>query len=435
MSNAGGRSPRSSLLHNIAALFGVQICRKAAPFVVLPYLAAVLGPSGLGIVAFAQAIGDVLGLFIEFGFNISATREIARNRDDRSVCGEVASGVLGAQVTLAIAGVVILLLSSRFLFDVGQTSALISATIFYGLTLGFTPLWALQGFERMKSAALLEAAGKALGVCGVFLFVHSPEDTWKALLLQASTPVVSMVGGLWLTARMVPFHMPSWRLVAETLQGGWNGFVLRSGITLFATSNVLLLGLLAPPHIVGYYAIGEKISKATFGLLQPIREGLFPRLSLLVGRSPQSAARLFRYGVLATAGGGLFLSIGLYLFADAIVEVMANSEFDEAVRVLHILSVLPFVIALTDSIGLQWLLPHGRVRVVSTVILCGAVLNTTLALSLAPRFQHIGMAWGVVVSEIFVSCVLMLIVWRAISSESPRTAHGTEAQAGLRAAQ
>src|SRR5450631_2130909 len=89
------------IVHNVAALYGVQFGRKIIPLITIPYLARVLGAAGWGKVAFVTAIGEFIVILIEFGFNLSATREVARHRDCPNTCGEVMSGVLGAQVMLA----------------------------------------------------------------------------------------------------------------------------------------------------------------------------------------------------------------------------------------------------------------------------------------------------------------------------------------------
>ncbi len=67
-----------SISQNVLALYGVQAGRKLIPLVSIPYLARVLGPTGWGTVAFITAMAELLVICIEFGFNISATREVAR---------------------------------------------------------------------------------------------------------------------------------------------------------------------------------------------------------------------------------------------------------------------------------------------------------------------------------------------------------------------
>src|SRR5438128_1261391 len=100
---------RKKLTRNALTLYGVQFCRKLVPLVSVPYLARVLGPAGWGRVAFALAFGELLVMLIEFGFNLSATREVARHRDSDEHCREIAAGVLGAQAVLSFAALAIAL--------------------------------------------------------------------------------------------------------------------------------------------------------------------------------------------------------------------------------------------------------------------------------------------------------------------------------------
>ena len=69
---------RRGFIHNVIALYGVQACTYALPLLTFPYLAHVLGPSGWGVVVFAQAIGDLIASVVEYGFDISASRETSR---------------------------------------------------------------------------------------------------------------------------------------------------------------------------------------------------------------------------------------------------------------------------------------------------------------------------------------------------------------------
>src|SRR6202789_3989173 len=88
---------RNGVVHNIIALYGVQACTYALPLLTFPYLARVLGPSGWGVVVFAQAIGVVIASVVEYGFDISASRETSRQRDDPQRLSALISGVLGAK--------------------------------------------------------------------------------------------------------------------------------------------------------------------------------------------------------------------------------------------------------------------------------------------------------------------------------------------------
>src|ERR1700761_1838824 len=104
---------RNNFLHNVIALYGVQACTYALPLLTFPYLARVLGPSGWGAVVYAQAIGTVIASVVEYGFDISASRETSRHRDEPKRLSSLISGVLGAKSLLALVGILGAVFSRR----------------------------------------------------------------------------------------------------------------------------------------------------------------------------------------------------------------------------------------------------------------------------------------------------------------------------------
>ena len=415
MKQLAARLWRNQIAQNAAALYGVQISRKLAPLIVIPYLARTLGPAGWGTVAFAQSLGEFIVLIIEFGFNLSATREIARNRESKRMCGEIMAGVLGAQLALALSAIVITLIAGHWIPLLRDNARLLGAGLFYAVAQGFMPLWFYQGLERMRLAAGLEIMGKWLGLAAILVLVRSPEDGWLALLIQGLAPAVSTLVGIAMAYGAIPICIPTMSLVRDAFRSGWPMFVFRSGASLYGVGNAFLLGLFAPPAVVGYFASAEKITKAAFGLLNPIREALYPRLSSLARQASEDAARLARIGAIVMVAGGFGLGAGVFAFAPLLVRVLMGPGFAPAVTVLRILAVLPPMLAVTDSVGLQWLLPLGRDGDVNRIILTAGALNLALAVLLAPHFADLGMAWAIVCVEAFVCFSMVRVVVRSTS--------------------
>jgi PST family polysaccharide transporter len=411
------------LFQNAAALYGVQVVRKLFPFLTVPYLARILGPAGWGTVAFTQSLAEFLVLTIEFGFNLSATREIAQQRSSKRACGEIMAGVLGSQVLLAVVGAAGAVLVSRATPILRHNPKLLAAGLFYGLAQGFMPLWFFQGLERMRLAAFLEVSGRIGGLISLFALVHSPQDAWLALFLQGLTPAVTTIAGLGMAYLTIPCYLPTWVLVRQTLRRGWPLFVFRSGESLYGVLNAFVLGLFATPVQVGYFASAEKISKAMYGLLNPIREALYPRLSSLAHTSPAQAAKLARIGMITMIGGGIVLGAGVFVFAPQMIRLLMGQAFSPAVTVLRILSIIPLLLAATNSAGLQWLLPFGKDSQVNRIIVSAGVLNVVLAVIVAPHFAHIGMAWTIVTAE----CFVCLSIVRAAMRSTPFSTRATQA--------
>jgi PST family polysaccharide transporter len=183
-------------------------------------------------------------------------------------------------------------------------------------------------------------------------------------------------------------------------------FLFRGSVTLYTTGNAFILGLFVAPRYVGYYAGAEKISKAFLGLLNPVSQSFFPRLSHLVQHARDRAARLLRVSLGLMGTGSLALGLVVFALAPTLIRLILGPGYTEAVPVLRVLSLLIPLIAVSNVLGIQWMLPLGLDRVFNQIIFAAGILNMALAVVLAPLFAQMGMAWAVVTSETFVTCGL-----------------------------
>ncbi|HEX4277458.1 MAG TPA: flippase [Bryobacteraceae bacterium] len=407
----GAAKPRflpDLVVKNTFALYGVQAGRKLIPLASIPYLARVLGPTGWGEVAFVTAMAELIVIVIEFGFNLSATRSIARYRNDAAERGRITAGVLTAQTMLATVAVLGAIVASRFIPLLLHRTSLLAAGLVYAVAQGFNPLWYFQGMERIRLAAALEVGAKAAALGALFVFVHQPQDAWRALAIQALSPIVAVVAGIYLAFRSSVVCRPQWALVHEVVREGWHMFLYRSAESLYGVGNSFLLGLFAAPALVGFFSASEKISKAAAGLVNPIRESLYPRVSNLAQKDRNEAFRLARIGTWFMVGAGLVLSTVLFIFAHMVILVLMGRSFEPAATVLKILSPIPLLLAITFSSGQLWLIPHRRDKIVSHIVFCAAILNLGLSFYLGRKWAHIGMASTVLISE---SAVAVSMLW------------------------
>ena len=399
------------VVKNAAALYVVQIGRKLIPLASAPFLGRVLGPSGWGEVAFVTSLAELIGILIEFGFGLSATRSIARYRDDPVERGRITTGVLCAQALLAAAGAGAAVIASRFIPLLRDHPELLVCGLVYAFAQGFTPLWFFQGMERLRLAAALEIGAKVAALAALIIFVNRPEHVWRALAIQALGPSALVFVGIPLALMTSVPCAPQWSVVKTVLEDGWKMFAFRSAESLYGVANAFLLGLFAAPALVGYFGAAEKTSKAAAGLVNPIRESLYPRISNLVQGNQQEAARLSKVGTGLMIGAGFLFSASLLTFASPLITTLMGGRFEPAVEVLRILSPLPLLLAISFSCGQLWLLPRGKDRAVLRAVTRGAVVNVSLSLILAPRFGHIGMASAVLIS---ISVVAASMLWQAI---------------------
>ena len=401
---------RHTLVQNALSLYGVQIAGYVLPLVTVPYLARVLGVTEWGLLAFTQAFGGYWAVLGEYGFALSATREVAYHRENREKLTEILAGVLGAKALLALASVPFAFLAGLWIPAFHDHSGLLWTGMFWAVAQGLNVMWFFQGFERMRLVAALDISTKVLSTVAIFIFVHRPEEASRVLVFQGVGFLLSFAVGLALAYRQVPVQMPTWRSSREALRMGWGVFLLRGSISLYTVGNAFILGLFVSPQIVGYYAGAERISKAFIGLLNPLSQTLYPRLSHLIHRDRERAARLARLGVLLMGGGGATLGVTVFITAPLLVRIILGAGFAEAITPLRILCLLLPIVGINFALGFQWMLPLGLERSLNKITLLAGVINVALAAMLAYVYRDLTMTWAVVLAELFVTVAICALL-------------------------
>lgn len=404
------RLRRSSLFQNTAALYGIHAAGLLVPLVTVPYLARVLRPEGWGLVVFSQSFSAWLALVLEYGFYLSATRLIARVRDDRTRVAEVVAGVQGAKTLLLLFILAAGLLARAWVPVFRESPSYLLWAWLFAVMQGFSPFWYFQGMERMRAAALLEVLAKVLATIGVFLLVRQPSDGWLVLALQAVAGMFSAVVMTHWMYREIPLTRPRLRPSVCMLRDTAGLFMFRSASGLFVQANSFILGLLATAQVVAYFGAAERVIRAAINLIHPASQAIYPRISHLAASDREEAGRLLRLSLLLVGGLGLLMGLVAAVAAPLLIRLLLGPGYEAAVPVLRVLALLAPIIALGTVLGIQWALPMGLDRPFYAFVVAAGIINVLLALVLAPRWGAVGMAVSVVVAD---SVVTGGLLWLA----------------------
>jgi polysaccharide transporter, PST family len=401
---------QSSLVRNALGLYVIQIGGYLLPIATIVFLARLLGPQSWGGLAFMQAFASYATLVVNYGFNYSGTREVARHRHDPKRLAELLAGVLGAKVLLAMVSIAVAVPLSYAVPPIHRSQDLLWPALLWALSSSFSLGWFYQGLERMAFVARWETLARVLSLAAIVLVVRTPNDAWKVLAIQGGLLLAAVVVELAAAYGEVRFVVPSAALVWKTLRQGSSMFFFSGALSFYTIGNGFILGLFASPAVVGYYIGAEKIGKAFATLLFPITQAVYPRTSLLAATARREAASLAKRSLWLVGGAGLCMGIIVFLAAPFLVRVVLGPGFESSVPVLRILALLPPLIALSNVLGIQWMLALGLDRFVNAVIFSASVLNVSLAVILVPHYLHVGMAIAVVASEALVAVGLFAIL-------------------------
>lgn len=279
--NIANTEDKKRLLSNFFSLSVLQGANYILPLITLPYLVRVLGVEYFGLLAFATATIAYFAIITDYGFNLTATREISIHRDKKEKVVEIFSSVMTIKVILMFLSFFLL---SILVFSFEKFSQHWEV---YFLTFGTVigqvlfPVWFFQGMERMKYITYLNILAKSIFTIAIFIFVQEQIDFWIVPLLTSVGFIVAGVLSLYLVKKEfgVRFELQTVDTIKHHLVEGWHVFVSRLYVSLYTTTNVMLLGLFTNNTAVGYYSIAEKIVVAIGGLFEPANQTIYPYLA------------------------------------------------------------------------------------------------------------------------------------------------------------
>lgn len=404
---------RSGVVHNVIALYGVQACTYALPLITFPYLARVFGPSGWGVLVFAQAIGDLIAGVVEYGFEISAARDASRHRHEPKHLSALISGVLGAKFLLAVICIAGAVFSRRFTHHIAPSLALFWTSTIWGVCQGVNMLWYFQGLERMRLASLLEVSGKVLATLSIFVLVHKPTDGWKVMAAQCVGCVVAHGVTVFIAYSEVGFQWPTPASVWEALRLGSSMFLFRAALSIYGSVNRLILGAAAPVAALGEFAGAEKITRVFQQGMWPVNQALYPRLTKQMMDSPGQAMKTVRYSLLLLGGLGVIFGLGMYLGAPLLVHLVLGPAFGDSIAPLRVFSLWIPLVAVNTVMIFQLLLPNQLDKKFNIVNYTAGALGIVVALVLAPRMAAIGIAWAAVIMQAYTTVAFTFVLWQA----------------------
>jgi O-antigen/teichoic acid export membrane protein len=398
------------LRHNIAALGLVQLGNYLVPLLTLPYLTRVLGAEGFGRVVFVQTVMSFLILWVDFGFSWSATRHISEHRHDANEVTRSFSVTWLAQWFLLLLAALVLTILVVWVPVLNKDAWLYVWG--FGVVVGqvLFPVWLLQGLENMRLVAMLQLASKVLPLPLLFWMVSSADDV-ALTLVSLLAGVLSM---LWIVRQgLVGWQWPTWLELVGALRSAGVLFLSRLSISLYTNLVPLVVGLVAGSAQLAYFNLADKVKTLVQSLLNPVSQALFPRMSLLFKTDQAAAWTLLRrsaVGVLllsALAGSCMFVG------ADVIVHILGGEDFDQAVPLMRWLACVPLIVALSNLLGVQIMLPLGMNKVFTAILAGASMVSVVLIYPMVLAGQALGAVHLVVLAEVLVTVSMAGYLWRS----------------------
>ncbi len=178
---------------------GYQIFLLLVPLITTPYIARVIGPTGVGINAYTNSIIQYFVLFGSIGINMYGNREVAFYRDDphklTKAFWEIELLRFSAIIVAEAAFFIYLGFTDQYHTYLLMQSLLITAA-------AFDISWFFMGLEDFRTTVVRNTIVKIVSVILIFSFVKTAQDLAIYILIISGSQLVGNLT-LW------PFFTPS----------------------------------------------------------------------------------------------------------------------------------------------------------------------------------------------------------------------------------
>ncbi|RFM33664.1 oligosaccharide flippase family protein [Chitinophaga silvisoli] len=370
-----------------------QASNYILPLLTFPYLIRVFGLSVFGEYTVIQTVLTYFLILVDFGFNVTGVKNISQAATEEEQ-SKVFNTIMASKGLLIGISLLVLLIAGLFAPEVRNHfmayllafPAVVGQAIF--------PIWFYQAIRKMKVATMINALIKIFFTGCIFLFIRSADQLATVFLFNS---IGFLAGGIIAvipvyTKYNLRFFAPTWQNVKADLGESWRIFLSRVFVTLYSSTNVLVLAYFKSPFVVGQYSAADKVFRGLYNVSTPFTQVFFPMQAKLYKESmvayiKESKKIFFILLSVCTAVG-----VGVFIAAPFVVKLVVGNEDAVVLAVLRVfvLSVIlyPFGAFFTNMLAIQ-----NMNKVLLRAVTYSAVMNLVLVVPVIYYFSVTGLAW------------------------------------------
>lgn len=402
------------IIENILSLFSLQGFNYILPLITFPYLTRVLGPEKYGLITFAMALISYFQMLTNFGFNFSASREIAINRNDDVKVSKIFSSVMTTKTILMVLSFIILTVVV-FSFDKFRSNWVLYYLTF-GLVLGnlTLPTWFFLGMEKMKYISILNMGIGLIYTVSIFIFVRNSADYLYVPLINSIGTLIIGLYSLRLVKKEfnVNFRLPSLTDIKYQIEDGKHLFMTTLATSLYSTSTRFILGLFVSSTILGYYSVAETIARSLQQLITPISQAIYPYFSKIQSEDRIKAKTQLKKLLILVGVFTFLISVLLVFCAPIIIEILAGPEYVASIPLLQVYVFVVFTVGMSSILGLQGLVAFGHQEKQSKIVMFAVVIHLILLACLISILGSLGAVIAVVITESIICTIEYIVLKR-----------------------
>jgi PST family polysaccharide transporter len=373
---------KKRLFSNFFSLSILQLFSYILPLLTLPYLVRVLGVDTFGLVIFAQAFIVFLNVLVDYGFNLSSTREVAINRLNQEKVDEIFSSVMTVKFFLIIVAFIFLTVITFSFEQFTKDWGLYYLTFLAVIGQALFPIWYFQGMEKMKYITIVNISSKLLFTLLIFVFIQNESDYIYVPIINGLGIISGGILSLVILRKKFNqrFLIQSSKTLIAYFKESSPFFFSRFSSVGYSNGNTLLAGLILSPTFVAYYYLADKVISVVITMFDPVIQTIYPYLSKEFRKS------FFINLMIGIVGASLVIMVILYYSGDILSLLLLKETSLLFINTLNILLFLIPISLIYVMLGAPLLLARGFKKEFNNSIIFGFVIHSIILFLLYMSF-------------------------------------------------
>ena len=385
-----------------------QILVMIAPLVTTPYVSRVLGVTNIGIFQYSQSISTYFVLLGAAGTTLYGQREIAYLQDKPA---ERTKAFWEIELFRVLAVLLCVIIYGAAFCVNGEYHIIYQVLMVEVIATAFDITWLYMGMEDFKLTVIRNTIIKLTGVICVFVFVKGPNDLIIYTLCM-TLPILLGNISLWISlgkyVTKFNFSLNALFIGAmKRLSPILILFIPQIAQEVYLVLDKTMIGLLGSSvDQVGYYSQAQKIIRVILAIVTSLGIVMLPAMSAYFARGDhegikKSIKTAFRFIYMISFP----LMFGLCAIAERFVPFFFGAGYDPVSGLMILISPILIIIATSNVIGKQYLIPTNQQKAFTASIIAGAGVNFVLNLILIHFFDAVGASIATVLAELAVTGV------------------------------
>lgn len=337
---------RNKLLINKTIIGGVtslgllQLFNLGIPLVRMPFVIHTLGLNDYGVFALALALVTYCSIFIDYGFNLLGTEQVAR-ANQKVDEEKIFSNIIYVKIILSI---FIFAIYTIIILSIGSLKEYSSIyLILYGNALGnlFFPLWFYYAKQSMGMITKIQVISQILQTAVIFATLNEKNGLLTLALITGLSSTFTGLIAFAIAVRLYELKLHRFSIVAilKITKSGWKLFLSRLLVNVYSNTNPILLATIGGVESLAIYTVAERVVKAASSILSAISTTLLPHMVKIKEQSLYYFKKMFYDSVKLTFIISFICMILIEVLAPFISSYFSNEGVNEIKVTLQILAI------------------------------------------------------------------------------------------------